>query len=133
MSKLAELVLDAYEPGWRRYDDADVRLARMQSALFRATSREWPRSPDDEDVEREWRDFWQPIVMPNGKDLDLRQIKGELYDFSMLLNSVPKVYYAVTEGRITKPNTEPSAVIREFEEFVERQCREAIAEAMDEG
>jgi hypothetical protein len=81
----------------------------------------------DPDVERVWREFWADIVAPGGQ-LDLEQVKRELYDFSHLLDNVPKVYMAVTGGMVSKPNTDASAVIGEFEESDNRRCEEAVAD-----
>jgi hypothetical protein len=80
------------------------------------------------EVEQIFDEFWRDIVMPNGV-LDLDQVKRELFDYHMILGEVPKVYDAVTGGRISKPNTVADAVIGEFESYLERQIEDAMREA----
>lgn len=65
------------------------------------------------EVNRIFKEFWEDIVMKDGK-LDIDQVKRELHDYHFMLESVPKVYMEITGGRISKPNTSPSAVIDEF-------------------
>jgi hypothetical protein len=77
------------------------------------------------DVEAVWRDFWAALVAPAGV-LDVAQVKRELFDYGTLLDNVPKVYMAVTGERISKPNTDPSAVIAAAEDHVQRCITEAL-------
>jgi len=56
--------------------------------------------------------FWRQVY-PEG--MTAEQIKAELTDFHYLMGEAAKVYMAVTGGRISKTNTEASAVIAEFE------------------
>jgi hypothetical protein len=84
-----------------------------------------PDLSDEElvEVERIWQDFWVPLVMRDGV-LDLEQVKRELADCYTLIMNVPKVYCEVTGNRISKPLTDPDAVIGEFEEYVNRRMAE---------
>lgn len=72
------------------------------------------------DYEKTWREFWLPII---GKDnaVDMDQVKRELHDYHVLLDAVEKVYYEVTDGIASKPNTDPQAVIDIFHERFERR------------
>lgn len=63
-----------------------------------------------ESVEEVWNTFWKDIVCPNG-ELDVEQVKKELYDFYVVMESVPKVYCHVTGGKIGKILTDPDVVI----------------------
>lgn len=70
--------------------------------------------PDDggdmEAVERDWVEFWRPIVAPNGW-VDYAQVKRELYDFHIAMQEVSKVYDALTGGEISKITTTAQWVI----------------------
>ena len=72
----------------------------------------------DEDVERLWHEHWAHFMAPNVQ-LDIEQVKRELYDFWQIMKQAAQVYDAVTCGRITKPNALARAVIGEFEVLFE--------------
>ena len=74
----------------------------------------------DEDIEREWKEFWEPIVCPNGV-LDLEQVKKELFDFRVIMQNVSRVYDHVTGGRISKVTTDSQHVIDEYENTIRRE------------
>lgn len=77
-----------------------------------------------EDYETTFAEFWEDIVGLPGGIIDVEQVKRELHDYKMLLDSVPLVYSHVTGNRISKPNTHPDAVIAEADEHYERLCAE---------
>ena len=81
---------------------------------------------NDEDVEREWKDFWEPIVAPEGK-LDLEQLKKELYDFRVVMQEVEKVYIHVTGGKLSKCNVAAQHVIDEYEKTFDEFRKKADA------
>lgn len=64
----------------------------------------------DKEVEKNFLEFWKPILFKNGK-LNMAQLKRELYDYSMMMHSVSLVYDSATGGRISKPNTGANDVI----------------------
>ena len=76
----------------------------------------------DSEVEDNWREFWMPIVAPNGV-VNIQQVKRELFDFSVVMRNVSEVYDELTGGMISKPNTRSSAVIAAHNDYLER-CRE---------
>lgn len=82
-----------------------------------------------ESIDEEFKTFWVPIIFDeeNGK-LNLEQLKKELYDYSMLLENVPKVYCEVSGGKISKPNTDPNEVISAFNDLLNDAVDEAIKE-----
>jgi hypothetical protein len=59
-------------------------------------------------------EFWKELY-PNLKIPD--EIWKELTDFYFIMNEVPKVYYHVTGGRLSKPNYFSSAVISESDNY----------------
>lgn len=58
--------------------------------------------------------FWKDLVEVDGK-MDEELVKAELHDYHFVIDQVPKVYDAVSGGRISKPNTYAYEVIGEFE------------------
>lgn len=71
-----------------------------------------PKRELDADVERDFREFWKPILYERGR-LNLAQLKKELFDYHQIMQNVAKVYDHITCGRISKPNTTAQAVIDE--------------------
>jgi len=69
-----------------------------------------------DDMERVWREIWEPIVAPTGI-LELRPIMAELYDYYVFMGEVSKVYDACTGGKISYPNTKAEAVIAVIGEY----------------
>lgn len=75
-----------------------------------------------EDYQILYEEFWKDIVEKDGV-LNKDQVMRELSDFSKLLDAVPRVYMAVTGGRISKPLTYVEHVLSEFEErFLDKDC-----------
>ena len=84
----------------------------------------------DPEILQIYLDFWRPLVAPQGV-VDMTQVLKELYDYRTLMKSASLVYDAVTCGRISKVNTIPSAVIAEFEDYVDRQITWALEDQQE--
>ena len=54
-----------------------------------------------DDVEKVWQEFWKDIVYDEQGNLNVEQIKKELYDFYFVMQEVPKVYCEITGGRLS--------------------------------
>jgi hypothetical protein len=68
-----------------------------------------------ESIERkECLDFWKDIIYKDGK-LNEEQVLKELYDYMVALQQVPKVYCAITGGKLSKVNYFADVVIAEYE------------------
>ena len=67
------------------------------------------------DVEKEW-EFWKDIVCNEDGTINIEQLKKELRDFSVMIGEVPKVYSAVTGGRLSKQLYDADVVISVFNE-----------------
>lgn len=85
-----------------------------------------------EDYEEVYKNFWKQIVEKDGV-LDLDQVKRELFDFHTLMNSALQVYMHVTNGRISKTNTKPSAVIAVSDGIFNQRLEEAIKDEREDG
>lgn len=69
------------------------------------------------DYKEEYEYFWKEIVEVNGV-LNLDQVKRELFDFSFMINEVPKVYDHISGGHISKPLTHAHHLIDKFDEAI---------------
>lgn len=67
------------------------------------------------DVEDNYNNFWKDILEVNGQ-INLEQLKKELYDYACMIREVSIVYDTLTMGRISKPNTKAQVVIDEVNE-----------------
>jgi len=77
----------------------------------------------NEEVERDFADFWAEIVCPGGV-WDLQQVKRELSDFHAVMHEAGKAYDTLTGGRISKVNTLAVHVISAVNENFERLAKE---------
>jgi len=83
------------------------------------------------DVEKDWDEFWKPLVTKEDGTVDMEQVKKELSDYNMILEEVPKVYEHVTGGTLSKPNYPADVVITQADdhlnEVVEDEIKDIIA------
>lgn len=81
----------------------------------------------DKEVEKDYNEFWKPIVEDENGNISFEQVKKELYDYHQMIKSVEKVYCHITNDRISKPNTDPDVVCRvaddTIEEFISVEIR----------
>lgn len=73
--------------------------------------------------------FWAELF-PGGASND--DIQKELSDFHFMMREVPKVYMAITGGKLSKPNYHASTVIGEFEQYMEDCINDAVKEAIED-
>lgn len=81
----------------------------------------------EHDVEQVWQEFWLPIVAPEG-EIDIEQIKRELYDYRQLIKGLPEFFMDITGGRVSKPNTNLRVVAELVEEHIDSVVKEAVEE-----
>ena len=74
--------------------------------------------PDDLTPEEAYDTWWADIVETDGV-MDPEKVKLELADYLNMMGWVSSVYSEVTSGMISKPHTDPNAVIAVHEE----ECR----------
>ena len=136
LRKIRELI--RADPNESTYDEV-VRLLCPGAGRGRLKDGvpEHPRDSTDEDVERVYNEFWLPIIteeMADGEHVGIMPmaVKRELYDYSILLEHVPKVYMYATGGRVSKPNTVAAAVIGEYEEALNEACDQAVEDFKEE-
>lgn len=72
----------------------------------------------EQEIQELWETFWKPLVTKDG-ELDLEQIKKELYDFHFIMQQVPKVYTHITGNKLSKLMYRAETVIRMADEYYE--------------
>lgn len=82
------------------------------------------------DYEQTWKEFWEPIIAPNG-EIDVEQLKKELFDFSTLMKSASEVYEHV--AGLSKCNTDPKYIIDAFEERINEAYEEGRGDGFTDG
>lgn len=63
------------------------------------------------EVMEKFNSFWRDLVCDEQGNLDLLKVAAELYDYSVVLDQVPRVYMDITNGKLSKPHYEASVVI----------------------
>jgi len=89
-------------------------------------------SKEGRDYEKDWQEFWKPIVSKENGDLDLEQVKKELSDYSMILEEVPKVYCALTNDTLSKPHYLAETVISVAQDVQQKEYEEQFKEDVEE-
>lgn len=79
------------------------------------TTRTAQEGEEMKDYEKTYEDQWLHICEPDG-ELNMDAVKRELHDYATVLKNVAKAYDAVTGGRVTKPMSDPGAVVSAMEE-----------------
>ena len=83
------------------------------------------------EVQEEYDNFWKDIVEKDGV-LDKEAVMRELFDYGQLIESASIVYCHVTNGKISKTNTEPDAVCAVADDCVTELVDEAIEDYKEE-
>lgn len=83
---------------------------------------------DTNEIEKVWQEFWKPILNNNEDELNLEQLKKELYDYYMIMGEVSMVYDNLTGGRISKINTDHNIVVDEVEDRFKELAEERVNE-----
>lgn len=76
------------------------------------------------DYEQDYESFWKELVEKDGK-LDPDSVKRELFDYHNLMKNATRVYCHITDGMISKLNTDPDVVIAEADSVVQKLIDEA--------
>ncbi len=74
---------------------------------------------------------WLPLLINEKGELDLQKIKNEFKGYDYLLEQVPKVYIAITNGKLSHPNYKAETVIDCFKDCLDKIIDEALKEAND--
>lgn len=83
----------------------------------------------DQQVFDQYELFWKEIVENPDGTLNKEQVAKELYDFSVLIKNISKVYYHISDGIISKPMTDADAIIGLFEEQLKTSYNDGYLDA----
>jgi hypothetical protein len=76
----------------------------------------------DKDVEKCFDEFWKEIICDNSGNINLDQIKKELFDYKNLMDSAREIICEVTDGILSYPNYPAETVLSLFEEkFIDKE------------
>lgn len=87
--------------------------------------------PNSEEIESVWEKFWKNILIDDNNQIDVKQLKKELYDYHFILDNVSKVYCEVTGDRLSYPNYSSDIVIREYNNNMDRVLEEYTQESIE--
>ena len=76
------------------------------------------------DYVKTYYNVWRDIVTDENGNLNFDQVMRELHDYSNLMEEASKVYYEVSGGMFSKPNTAARHVISKVEEDLNNQERD---------
>ena len=82
----------------------------------------------EHDVEQVWEEFWAPFCQDENGNVDLDQIKRELYDYRRWMTTWAEVASEFSGGRLSKVNYTPDVYLSAFEEEFRRQLEEYLEE-----
>ena len=106
-----------------RSNNAAATMARVDAVMAAN------KAPDDSKAHKlVYEEFWRGLVEREDGSVDMDAVQRELYDFNMLMENAAKVYCHITDGRISKLNTLPYAVITVADDLIEERIEEAIHE-----
>lgn len=75
---------------------------------------------------RIYNEYFKGIVEEADGTLNHDKVIRELADYATLLQNVPKVYCHITDGRISKPNTDASVVIAVADDIFNEYLEEGL-------
>lgn len=87
------------------------------------------------EITKDFEEFWLPIVKETGAtvlDINLEQVKRELYDWHTTMDEVSKVYCEITGNQLSYPNYPAVSVLAVYHDNLEHDINEAVSEALDE-
>lgn len=80
------------------------------------------RDATNKEIVENYNMYWKDIIEPKGM-LDMVQLQRELFDFSIVIEEVTKVYIEISNGKFSKPNTNSIYILQEFENRL-KECSE---------
>ncbi len=84
------------------------------------------------DIEQVFNEFWKPILAKESGEIDIAQLKKELFDYHMILGEVPKVYDSVTNGQVSKPNTAADVVIAMNDDVMTKSYNDGYNDCLED-
>jgi hypothetical protein len=83
-------------------------------------------------MNEEERQFWDEIILNDDGSVDIEAVYAELSDFRQLMHHASRVYYDITCGIISKPNTDSSDVISQANQCADDIKRDEILDVLEQ-
>ena len=80
-------------------------------------------------AETDFEEFWKSWVWQDG-EVTPERVKLELYDYHRLMQDAARVYDHVTNGMVSKPNTDPVVVIAMADDAEQKTVDELVKEGV---
>lgn len=80
----------------------------------------------DHSADDEEHAFWDELILNDDGTVDMDAVYAELHDYRVVAQNASRVYYDITCGLISKPNTLATAVISQANECAENITREEV-------
>jgi hypothetical protein len=84
--------------------------------------------PPTAEALEEFEEVWKPLLCDGRGRLVRDRVIKKLYDYSFMLDQVPRVYMEVTGGRLSKPNHFASTIISEANDYQNEVWEETLAD-----
>ena len=73
------------------------------------------------DYEKDFQEFWKPIICNEDGSINLEQLKKELSDCHTMMEEWRHTLYTLTGAKLSKPNYTSDVMIHEITEYFEKQ------------
>jgi len=80
---------------------------------------------------KHYNEYWKDIIEKDG-EVDMNQLKKELFDYSNLMDNASKVYCHITNGMMSKVNYAADTVIAEADQAESDRTAEAIKDELED-
>jgi hypothetical protein len=76
---------------------------------------------ESRNYEKDWQEFWKDIVTEYG-NLDLEQIKKELSDYKMMMETLSEINSELSDGLLSYPTYPAKTILNVFyEKFINKE------------
>lgn len=80
---------------------------------------------DNSKWEKEWKDFWMPLLKTNGK-WDGKKIENEMHDLVFIYEQISIVYEYITGGLLSKPMYYADTIKTAYDDSVTESAKEEV-------
>lgn len=114
-------IVECESPFEIRHDDESFATNNAAKLILETLKKEEKlnKLPDtNRDYNQIYNDFWKDIIEDKYGNIDIEQLKKELCDYEFMLSEVPKVYYNVTNGLLSKPLYYADTIINCYNDYI---------------
>ncbi len=82
-------------------------------------------------VENDWQNLWKDICTTENGELDMENIKNELYDYHFLMNQASELYDYISNGKLCKTNYFASVLKSQHDDRIKEALEEQKEDILD--